>query len=249
MKLLLTGAAGYTGKGMAQVLRENGHWVRGCDINDQVDNVDDIILCDIADLDHCRAAVEGVEAMVLCHMAPNPTGYETPPLAIDVNVKGTANLYHVAVEQKVSRIVLISSTGTLLGGIGTAIPGDGPYSYTNKHKMGFYALTKILQECLARWYWEAHKMPTAILRPSWIVYDGTFTTKYGAPVKNYSSDLMDPRDIGMAAVKALALPDLTLEAFNIGLDTAAFDLSAAHNRLGWQPRYLFKDLPGSPMNV
>lgn len=249
MKLLLTGAAGYTGNGLAQVLRNGGHWVRGCDINPQMDNVDEAVTGDIADLELSRKAVEGMDAMVLCHMAPNPKGYETPPLAIDINVKGTANLYHAAVEQKLSRAVLISSAGVLLGGVGTAIPGDGPYSYSDKNKMGFYALSKALQECLARWYWEARKMPTAILRPSWIVYDGDFTTKYGTQVKNYSPGLIDPRDIGAAAAKALALPDLALEAFNIGQDDAIFDLSAAHNRLGWRPEYRFQNLPGAPKSV
>ncbi|MBA4388741.1 MAG: hypothetical protein C0404_12220 [Verrucomicrobia bacterium] len=246
MKVLLTGAAGYTGKGIAQVLKENGHWVRGCDVNGGMEHVDEAVTADIADLDACRGMLAGIEATVLCHMAPNPKGYEAPPLAMDVNVKGTSNLYHAAVEQEVSRVVLISSTSVLFGGVGTAVPGDGPYQYGDVHKMGFYAFTKVLQECVARWYWEARKMPTALLRPSWIVYDGDCVTKYGIAVRQYSSGLIDPRDIGMASVKALALPDLTIEAFNIGLDDAPFDLTAAHTRLAWRPQYLFKGLPGSP---
>lgn len=254
MKLLLTGAGGYTGRGLAMILKENGHWVRGCDVNPAMEHVDEAVTGDIADLDTCRRLLTGVEAMVLCHMAPNPRGYDTPPLAIDVNIKGTANLYHAAMEAKLARVIMVSSIGVLRDGKGDAIPGDGPYSFgvsedmkERKYSMGFYSFSKVLQECVARWYWEAHRIPSALLRPSWVVYDDPgHMTKYGKPVPQYYPSLIDPRDIGTAAVKALALPDLALEAFNIGQDGAQFDLTAAHNRLGWQPRYLFKGLPGNP---
>jgi nucleoside-diphosphate-sugar epimerase len=206
-------------------------------------HVDEAATGDIADLETCGRMLDGVEAMVLCHMAPNPSGYETPTLAVDVNVKGTANLYHAAVGRKLSRVVLISSTAVLLNGADTAVPGDGPYGYGNRReKMGLYALTKVFQESLARWNWETHHIPTAILRPSHIVYDGEMVTKYGKKVERYSPNLIDPRDIGLAVAKALDLKDLGLESFNIGQEGAKFDLSTAHNRLQWRPQYRFEAL-------
>ena len=54
-----------------------------------------------------------MDAMVLCHMAPNPNGYKVPPPAFDINVKGTANLYHAAAEAGLKTVVLISSCGVL----------------------------------------------------------------------------------------------------------------------------------------
>lgn len=239
MRVLLTGAAGYTGRGLGNVVKAQHH-VRGLDIRDADDAVDEMLIGNLADLDVCEKAVHGVEALVLCHMAPNPSGYRTPELAIDVNVKGTANLYHAAVEAGISRVVLISSTCVLSVQPGAlATPGDGPYNYA----YSMYAFTKILQEDIARYYYEKHGIHTAILRPAWIVYDEDFHTKYGDAMQQYDPGLIDPRDIGAAVLAALALPDLGLEAFNIGQEDSGLELTAAHERLGWHAEYRFTGLP------
>ncbi|MHB9023227.1 MAG: NAD-dependent epimerase/dehydratase family protein [Armatimonadota bacterium] len=239
MRLLLTGAAGYAGRGIAEVLR-NDHHVRGLDVRDAGEAVQEPVVGDIADLEVCRAAVRDMDAMVLCHMAPNPAGYETPVPAIDVNVKGTANLYHAAVEASLSRVVLISSTGVLGEKTVNVFPGDGPYNF----HYNFYVLTKIMQEDIARYYHEMSGVTTAILRPGWVVYDdGVFATKYGTPITTYHPHLIDPRDIGAAVLAALALPDPGLEAFQLGQEDSGYDLSGARERLQWHPRYLFERLP------
>ena len=240
MKLLLTGGAGYTGKGLAQTLREQGHFVRSCDLKPAGDSADESVLADIGDLAACRQAVAGMEAIVMCHMAPNPDGYKEPPLAIDVNVKGTANLYHAAVEQGLSRCVLISSAGVVNGAVDrNPRPGDGPYQF----KGTLYVLTKVMQEAAARFYHENHGVRTAILRPGWIVYDDTFISKYGVAVEQYEPTLIDPRDIGLAAAQALALPDPGLEVFHLAQDDAKADLASSHSRLDWRPKHRFERLP------
>jgi L-arabinose 1-dehydrogenase [NAD(P)+] len=239
MNVLLTGATGYAGRGLAGVLK-GPHWVRGLDVADRPTSVDELIVGDITDLDTCRKALRGAEAMVLCHMAPNPTAYETPPLAYDVNVKGTANLYHAAVEAGLKRVVLLSTAGVLLRD-NRANPtcGDGPYNFN----YGRYSLTKLMQEIIARHHYEANGIAAAILRPAWIVYDEQLVTKYGDKVQYYTSHLIDPRDIGQAVLAALALPDLGLETFNLGQDDFDWDISDAQRRLGWKPKYRFSSLP------
>ncbi|HOF90157.1 MAG TPA: NAD(P)-dependent oxidoreductase [Armatimonadota bacterium] len=238
MRVLLTGAAGYAGRGIAAILSA-AHHVRSLDIREAPMAAESVI-GSIADLDVCRAALMEMDAAVLCHMAPNPTGYATPVQAIDVNVKGTANLYHCAVEQGLTRIVLISSTGVLPKAPGaTAVPGDGPYNFHHS----LYVLTKIMQEDIARFYHETHGVSTVILRPGWIVYDEDFTTKYGAKMERYDTGLIDPRDIGAAAAGALALPAPGLEAIDLGQDDSGFDVTTARERLGWAPRYRFTGLP------
>ena len=241
MKVLLTGAGGYTGRGIGPVLR-TAHWVRGLDVKDAGAAVDECMVGDIADLDVCRRAVEGVEALVLCHMAPNPAGYQTPVAAIDINVKGTANLYHAAKDAGILRAVLISSTGVLPHPAADPAPGDGPYRF-GPNGMPLYVLTKIMQECVARFYHDQHGVITTILRPSWIVYDEDFTTKYGSRIDKYNTGLIDPRDIGAAVLAALALRDPKLEAFQIGQDDSGMSLSAARERLGWKPQHRFEGLP------
>lgn len=237
MHVLLTGAAGYTGRGIAEVLSTQ-HDVRSLDIR-PAEHAAASQVGDIADLDVCRLAVDGVDAIVLCHMAPNPTGYATPVQAIDVNVKGTANIYFAALERGVTRLVLISSTGVLPHPGATPVPGDGPYNY----HYSLYVLTKIMQEDIARFYHEMHALNTAILRPAWIVYDGDCVTKYGQRMERYDPGLIDPRDIGRAVLAALALPAPALDVFQLGQDDSGFDLSAARERLGWAPQHRFLDLP------
>ena len=257
MKLLLTGATGYTGRGVAGVLAKK-HWVRGLDVAERPAPVNELVVGDLADLEVCRRALEGVEAMVLCHMAPNPVAYTAPPAGFDANVKGTANLYHAAHERGIRRAVLLSSisvlpkeefgghntgTGTLQGADGLycvpRTPGDGPYNFAN----GLYALTKLMQEIVARHYFDSCGIATAIFRPAWIVYDEELINKYGQRVEKYSTHLIDPRDLGRAFLEALDLADLKLEAFNIGQDDLPWDQAAIRARLHWRPEYRFASLP------
>ena len=123
---------------MAEILRTR-HKVRGLDIADAGNAVDEACIGDLTDLTICRAALTDMEALVLCHMARNPEGYVEPPPAFDVNVKGTANLYHAAVEQRITRCVLISTTDVIdRQACPHPLPGEGPYNYRG----GLYTLTK-----------------------------------------------------------------------------------------------------------
>jgi nucleoside-diphosphate-sugar epimerase len=242
MKVLFTGATGYVGKGMTTVLAAHHH-LRGVDIRAAPTACQELMIADITDLAACRRSVEGMEAIVMCHMAPNPDGYKNPPLAFDVNVKGTANLYHAAVEHGVRRVVLISSMGTVLKKpvpARDALPGVGPYAYGT----GLYVLTKVIQEGIACHYFTEHQLPTAILRPMWIVNDDDLVTKYGYKLEKYDPSLIDPRDIGRAALAALALPDPCLEHFNLGQDDydRQHDMAGTRLRLGWRPEHRFASL-------
>ena len=241
-QLLLTGAAGYTGKGLSEVLG-TVHHVRGMDIR-PAEGLSESVVADLADLDACRDAVAGVGAVVMCHMATNPAGYETPPPAIDVNVKGTANLFHAMVEHQVKRCVLISSLAVALcdsnGRPHPPAPGIGPYNTAL-----LYSLTKGFQELIAAHYFHTDGIVTTMLRPWSIVYDETQITKYGKKLDNYDPSYVDPRDIGTAVIKALALPDPTLEAFVLAQDDFAVGVEETKRRLNWQATYRFENLRGT----
>lgn len=238
MRVLVTGAAGYAGRGITSVLSESHH-VRSLDLREAAPAAESVV-GDVTDLTVCRSALVDMEAVVLCHLAPNPYQYSEPGVPLDVNVKGAANLYYGAVELGIRRFVLISTTGVLRReeGLG-AVPGDGPYNF----HYNFYALTKIMQEDLARFYHEKHGVSTIVLRPGWIVYDEDFVTKYGQRLERYDPGLIDPRDIGKVVGVALALSDPGLEAYEIGQDDCGLDLAPARTRLGWDPQYRFAGLP------
>lgn len=242
MRLLLSGAAGYTGSLLGGELLET-HWMRGLDIKpcDDEDKYPDFVVGDLTDLDTCRNAVEGVDAVVFCHMAPNPHGYKTPVPGVDINVKGTANLYHAMTEHGISRAVMVSTSGVFpRDRLGIDLPvGDGPYNFGTG---GFYVLTKVMGELIARMFFEQHDIVTTLLRPPWIADAESLVTKYGERMQDYNPGLIDPRDIGVAVDKALQLPDPGLEAFVVAQDDAPYNMAPTHERLKWRPRYRFEQL-------
>jgi nucleoside-diphosphate-sugar epimerase len=246
MEILLTGGTGFTGKAIAKILTKE-HRVRSLDIRPSGPDVHEGLVGDIADLATCERAVEGMDAVVLCHMAPNPDGYHTPVQAIDINVKGAANIYHAMAKRQMKRAVLISSTGVLRDSPEpVAIPGEGPYSIGPAK--GMYGLTKVLQEMVSRYYFETHGMITTILRPGWIVDHESLMTKYGNNVDQYVSHLIDPRDIGEAVLAALRLPDPKFEAFALVQDDSPRERVEPNTRLGWKPQYRFEALRRSPVS-
>lgn len=234
MNVLLSGASGFGGQGILKILTES-HYVRGTDLREN-GSCSEWMLGDVADLNFCRRAVEGMDAVVICHMAPYPDGYKTPDIAVDINVKGAANLYHAMIESGIRRAVLISSAGVLRqeAGIFTE-PGVGPYP----DKVSLYYVTKIMQEMLARHYFVNDGISTAILRCGWVVNEDSLATKYGAVTETYAPHILDPRDIGYAVKLALELKDPGLESFILTQADYEADHTATRDRLGWIPKHRF----------
>lgn len=245
MRILVTGAGGYLGRAMIEPF-EGKHDLRLMDVV-PFESKHEIVVGDVADLDAVRKAVEGMDALVIAHMASRQAGaYELPTLPFDVNVKGTANLFFVAVEQGVKRVVLISSTGAVNAHEGF-LSRDLPAKSTS-----MYGLTKACQEVIAEQFQREHDMEVAVLRPSWVMDADTMVTKYGDKVEHFSEGLIDRRDIGEAARLACELPDLEFEIFYIHATAESpqhCDVAHTHERLGWRPKYDFSWLPKPPQKT
>jgi len=241
MKVLVTGAGGYLGRGLIVPFEEHGYDLRLMDVT-PLESRHETVLGSVADLDTVRRAMDGCQAMVIAHMASRQAGaYETPTVPFDVNVKGTANLFFAAVEQGVRRAVLISSTGVQ------------PYRDGNFHdrhepmrSTGLYGLTKVCQEIIAEQYHREHGICGAALRVGCIMDADTMIDKYGKKHTGRGMSLTDRRDIGEVARLSLACPDIGWEIFYV-LGTPesrkAFDVEYTCRRLGWQPKYDFTWLP------
>ncbi|MFW6153935.1 MAG: NAD-dependent epimerase/dehydratase family protein [Planctomycetota bacterium] len=241
MKTLVTGAAGYLGRGLI-VPFEGKHELRLMDVVD-VESPHEALVGSVADLDTCREAVKGCEALVIAHMASRGNNaYDTPTIPFDVNVKGTANLLFAAVEAGINKAVLISSIGAVSHHQkqGTFLTGDLPL----RGGGNMYPITKICQEVIAEQYHLAYGMGIAVLRPAYITDADTCKDKYGREAHECNWQFIDRRDIGLAARLALELDDLGYEIFyTLGTPMAKdhADMAPIYERLGWQPQHPFVD--------
>jgi len=242
LKILVTGAAGYLGRGLVKPFLGK-HELRLMDVVDWEAPAEKMI-GSVADLEVCRRGMQGMDAVVIAHMATRQTGsYETPVLPFDINVKGTANLLFAAMEQKVERICLISSAA--------AVGGYPPETFRTRDMplqsgKDMYSLSKTCQELLTEHYHRHFGMRIAVQRVGWIVDADTCVTKYGEKLPHYNSGMVDPRDMGEAARLALELPDLGYEIFYVAGSPGSekcYDLTYAEQRLKWKPKFDFSNLP------
>lgn len=242
MKILMTGAAGFLGRGMVEALAPK-HTLRLMDVV-PVESPHECVVGDVCDLETVRRAVAGMDAIVVGHMAPRQPGvYDVPTLPFDINVKGTAHLFHAAMETKIQRVVLISSIGVVVGHqrAKTFLRCDLPPATD-----GVYALTKSLQESIAEHYHRVAGISVAMLRPAYVADEDQLVDKYGRHPATVNWQFIDRRDIGDAADAALRLPDLGCEVFYmLGHPDAAehADIARSHERLGWTPKHDFTKYP------
>jgi len=242
MKTAITGSNGFLGRGLVEVLQKHNHDLRLIDVNHSPEAPGEKLTLDISHLENCRAAVRGMEALVIAHMAPrNPDAYGDPELPMDINVKGTAKLFHAAVEAGISRICLISSAGTVKGH-----PAGTYYSRDlEMRSKDLYSLTKVLQENIANHYHRLFGLPVAALRISGIVDVRHGITKYGPKIPRLMEYLVDRHDIGEVVHRVLELEDLSWEIFYVfghsGADQLA-DVGYTRKRLNWKPQFGDKEL-------
>jgi nucleoside-diphosphate-sugar epimerase len=251
VKVLVTGAAGFLGRGLILHL-ESKHELRLMDVVD-FETPHEKVLGSAADLATCRRAVQGCQALVIAHMAPWGEGggnYKTPALPFDVNVKGTANLFCAAVEAGIKQVVLVSSIASVggTGGGQAFFSRDLPLKPSAKFST-MYSLSKACQELIAELYHREHQMNVAVLRVGYILSaedGGRVVDKYGREIHIRHPQNTERRDIGLAALLALDVPDLGYEVFYVVStpegDTK-FDVAYTRQRLGWKPQHDFSWLP------
>jgi len=205
----------------------------------------EMVVGDVADLNFAMTAVHGMDSVVIAHMARNADGaYDDPTMPFDVNVKGTANLFHAAVRCGVKSVVLISSTGVLESYSEQAvIRHDLPPKASGK---GYYTLSKVCQETIAESFSHLRGVRVACLRIGYVLDGDNNRDKYGRLVTERAMPDTDRRDIGEVARRFIERDDLKFERFTV-MSTAEsmqrWDVSYTCERLQWKPRYDFSWLP------
>ncbi len=237
MKVLITGAGGFLGRGLVVPFEERGDSLRLMDVV-SFSSRHETVIGDVADLETVMKAAAGMEAIVIAHMAPRTNNsYDFPTLPFDINVKGTANLFHAAVKNGIKKVVVISSTSVMDYCKSENLPHDLP-----PMSRGFYGLSKVCQEMIAESFALEHKIRVACLRVGYIVDGDKNVDKYGRKIEERAPLDTDRRDIGEVARLFLDREDLTFERFTVMSTPEAmipWDLRYTCERLNWKPKYDF----------
>ncbi|MEE3257915.1 MAG: NAD(P)-dependent oxidoreductase [Candidatus Latescibacterota bacterium] len=238
MRVLLTGAAGFVGRVALDLLREN-HEVTAFDVR-PVEGYEGAVEGDVLDYKTVAAAVAGHDAVVNTIMAPNPSyGGDGPGFTI--NVTGVYNLLEAARVHSVERFVHTSS-----GAVHTGYPGPPETFLTHDlyplKANGPYALSKLLQEELARNFHGQHGLSIACVRPWGIIDAERMVTTDGHAVTGHSWGHIDRRDVASALVCALGTDSIEYECFYVMATPGGYkavDVARTEKRLGWKPAITF----------
>ena len=166
MKILITGAAGYTGSRLILPF-EGKHELRLMDIH-PFDTPHEKVIGDVTDLNTVCKAVDGVDAIMIGHMAPQKNdGYALPTLPFDVNVRGTRLLMEASQRAGVPRFVHCSTVGVQGDIKNPPAREEDPYS-PGDH----YQDSKVEGEELALAFHRDQGLAVSVVRPTGIYGPG-----------------------------------------------------------------------------
>jgi nucleoside-diphosphate-sugar epimerase len=157
--VLITGAAGFTGRLLASRLRQNGREVIALCHGVGEKGVRNVDLCDLAGL---TKALSQTRPSAVVHLAGIAvTGHADIGEVYSANVVGTANLFGAIAAAKIEpQIVIVASSAQVYA----AQKGDAPLTEDSPlAPQSHYAVSKRATEDIARMY--ARRFPVIVTRP------------------------------------------------------------------------------------
>ena len=170
--ILLTGATGFIGSHLTEVLIENGyniiafdrynsnnHW--GWLENTKYNKEFQVVLGDIRDYDSVSKAMRGCDAVFhLAALIGIPYSYNSPLAYIRTNIEGSYNVLEAAKNLNVSQILMTSTSETY--GTAQYAPIDEKHPLVGQSP---YSASKIAADQLAISYFRSFDLPVKIVRP------------------------------------------------------------------------------------
>ncbi|HOP50371.1 MAG TPA: NAD-dependent 4,6-dehydratase LegB [Ignavibacteriales bacterium] len=171
-KVLITGAAGFIGSHLVEMMVNNGFkvkafvrynsknnwgWLETLSIKNEIE----VVTGDIRDYDSVFNAVKGCDAVFhLAALIGIPYSYISPKAYIDTNVIGTYNILQAARELSIEQVLITSTSETY--GTAQYIPIDEKHPLVGQSP---YSASKIAADQLAISYYRSFNLPVKIVRP------------------------------------------------------------------------------------
>jgi NAD dependent epimerase/dehydratase len=231
-KVLVTGADGFIGSHLVELLVKEGYEVRALALYNSFNDWGwletipclskiDVVTGDIRDPYFCHEITKNIDIVFhLAALIAIPYSYVAPQSYVDTNVMGTLNMCKAALENNVKRFIHTSTSETY--GTAMYVPID------EKHPMqpqSPYSASKIAADAMAMSFYNSFELPVTIVRP--------FNT-YGP---RQSARAVIPTIITQIAsgMKEIKLGDITpTRDFNYVEDTCRgfFELAICENAIG-----------------
>ena len=170
--VLVTGADGFIGSHLVELLLAHGYRVRALSqynsfnywgwLEDIAQNDRLEVVCgDVRDPNGVRTAMRGQERVFhLAALIAIPFSYHSPDSYVDTNIKGTLNVLNAARELDTQR-VLVTSTSEVYG-TAQYVPIDEKHPFQGQSP---YSATKIGADRLAESFYRSFDLPVTIVRP------------------------------------------------------------------------------------
>lgn len=171
--VLVTGADGFIGSHLTQMLLDKGYRVRALsqynsfnywgwleDISNH-DNRLEVVNGDVRDPNFCREISRGCGTVFhLAALIAIPYSYVAPDSYVDTNIKGTLNMLQAVRDCGADRIVVTSTSEVY--GTAKYVPIDEKHP---RQPQSPYSATKIGADALAMSFFNAFSLPVVIARP------------------------------------------------------------------------------------
>lgn len=170
-KALVTGADGFIGSHLTEILLDRGIEVRALAQYNSFNNWGwleqvhhpglEVVTGDVRDNNFCREITRGVDTVFhLAALIAIPYSYVAPDSYVDTNIKGTLNMCQAARDAGVGRL-LVTSTSEVYG-TAQYVPIDEKHP---RQPQSPYSATKIGADALAKSFYNAFDLPVVIARP------------------------------------------------------------------------------------
>ena len=170
-KVLVTGADGFIGSHLTELLHAEGvnvralvqynsfnswGWLEEVDCRDEIE----IVSGDVRDLAFCHKIVAGVDVVFhLAALVAIPFSYEAPDSYIDTNIKGTLNICQAA--RAYGAKIIHTSTSEVYG-TAQYVPIDEKHPLQPQSP---YSATKIAADAIAMSFHNSFGLPVVVARP------------------------------------------------------------------------------------